>query len=128
MKRMLFCSLTASAVFAMAMSNADAAVRKHHSGGRDQAATKSDLDRTELAKVKTGVFTGSYAINPVNAEPIPIWIADYVLASYGTGAIMAVPGHDERDFEFAKAFGLPIRPVVDPGETAILGQLEPLQD
>jgi leucyl-tRNA synthetase len=83
----------------------------------DKAATKSDMDRTELAKVKTGVFTGSYAINPVNAEPIPIWIADYVLASYGTGAIMAVPAHDERDFEFAKAFDLPIVPVVDPGES-----------
>jgi leucyl-tRNA synthetase len=73
------------------------------------------MDRTELAKVKTGVSTGSYAINPVNAEPIPIWIADYVLASYGTGAIMAVPAHDDRDFEFAKAFGMPIVPVVDPG-------------
>jgi leucyl-tRNA synthetase len=83
----------------------------------DKAATKSDMDRTELAKVKTGVFTGSYAINPVNSEPIPIWVADYVLASYGTGAIMAVPAHDERDFEFAKAFDLPIVPVVDPGET-----------
>ena len=67
------------------------------------AASKSDMDRTELAKVKTGVFTGSYAINPVNGKPIPIWIADYVLATYGTGAIMAVPAHDERDFEFAKA-------------------------
>jgi len=76
------------------------------------AATKSDLERTELAKEKTGVFTGAYAINPVNGEKIPIWIADYVLASYGTGAIMAVPGHDERDFEFAKKFRLPIVPVV----------------
>ena len=82
----------------------------------DKAATKSDLDRTELAKIKTGVFTGSYAINPANGEPVPIWIADYVLISYGTGAIMAVPAHDERDFEFAKAFGLPIVPVVDPGD------------
>jgi leucyl-tRNA synthetase len=81
-----------------------------------KAAMKSDMDRTELAKVKTGVFTGSYAINPVNAEPIPIWIADYVLASYGTGAIMAVPAHDERDFEFAKAFNLAIVPVVVPDE------------
>jgi leucyl-tRNA synthetase len=80
----------------------------------DKAATKSDMDRTELAKVKTGVFTGSFAFNPVNGEPIPIWIADYVLASYGTGAIMAVPAHDERDFEFAKAFGLPVVPVVVP--------------
>ena len=79
-----------------------------------EAARKSDLERTELAKKKTGVFTGAYAINPVNSEQIPIWIADYVLASYGTGAIMAVPAHDERDFEFAKQFGLPIRTVVRP--------------
>jgi len=77
-------------------------------------AKKSDLERTELAKEKTGEFTGAYAINPVNGEKIPIWIADYVLASYGTGAIMAVPGHDERDFEFAINFRLPIRPVVKP--------------
>ncbi|MCL2119366.1 MAG: class I tRNA ligase family protein, partial [Planctomycetaceae bacterium] len=68
----------------------------------EQAARKSDLDRTDLAKDKTGVFTGSYAINPVNSQPVPIWVADYVLISYGTGAIMAVPGHDTRDFEFAK--------------------------
>jgi leucyl-tRNA synthetase len=79
-----------------------------------QAVKKSDLERTELAKIKTGVFTGSYAINPVNGEAIPVWIADYVLVSYGTGAIMAVPAHDERDFEFAQAFKLPIRPVVLP--------------
>jgi leucyl-tRNA synthetase len=79
-----------------------------------EAARKSDLERTELAKDKTGVFTGAFAVNPVNDESIPIWIADYVLASYGTGAIMAVPAHDERDFEFAKQFGLPIRPVVLP--------------
>jgi len=78
------------------------------------AAGKSDLERTELAKEKTGVFTGAYAINPVNGEQIPIWIADYVLASYGTGAIMAVPAHDERDFEFAINFKLPIRAVVKP--------------
>jgi len=83
---------------------------------RAQAAAKSDLDRTDLAKEKTGVFTGSYAVNPVQGEPIPIWIADYVLASYGTGAIMAVPAHDPRDFEFAEQMGLPIRAVVDPGE------------
>lgn len=83
---------------------------------REQAARKSDLDRTELSKEKTGVFTGSYAINPVNGKAIPIWIADYVLISYGTGAIMAVPAHDTRDFEFARQFGLPIIPVVDPGE------------
>ncbi|HTD65636.1 MAG TPA: leucine--tRNA ligase, partial [Candidatus Limnocylindria bacterium] len=76
------------------------------------AAGKSDLERTELAKEKSGVFTGAYAINPVNGEKIPIWIADYVLASYGTGAIMAVPAHDERDFEFAKKFNLPIKHVV----------------
>jgi leucyl-tRNA synthetase len=81
-----------------------------------EAARKSDLERTELAKKKTGVFTGAHAVNPVNNEKIPIWIADYVLATYGTGAIMAVPGHDERDFEFAKQFGLPIRTVVDPPE------------
>ncbi len=84
----------------------------------EQASLKSDLDRTELAKEKTGVFTGSFAINPVNNERIPIWIADYVLISYGTGAIMAVPAHDERDFEFAKQFGIEIKCVVDPGETA----------
>ncbi len=78
------------------------------------AAGKSDLERTELAKDKSGVFTGAYAINPVNGEKIPIWIADYVLASYGTGAIMAVPAHDERDWEFAKKFSLPIEQVVIP--------------
>jgi leucyl-tRNA synthetase len=81
---------------------------------REHTARKSDLERTELAKEKTGVFTGAYAINPVNGEKIPIWIADYVLASYGTGAIMAVPAHDERDFEFAINFCLPIRAVVKP--------------
>ena len=81
----------------------------------EQSARKSDLDRTDLAKEKTGVFTGSYAINPVNGEAIPIWVADYVLISYGTGAIMAVPAHDTRDFEFAKQFDLPIVAVVDPG-------------
>jgi leucyl-tRNA synthetase len=80
----------------------------------EQAARKSDLDRTDLAKEKTGVFTGSFAVNPVNSRPVPIWIADYVLASYGTGAIMAVPAHDTRDFEFAVQFDLPIVPVVDP--------------
>lgn len=76
------------------------------------AASRSDLERTELAKEKTGVFTGAYAINPVNNERIPIWIADYVLSTYGTGAIMAVPAHDERDLEFARKFNLPIRVVV----------------
>jgi len=80
----------------------------------EQAARKSDLDRTDLAKEKTGVFTGSYATNPVNGASVPIWIADYVLISYGTGAIMAVPGHDTRDFEFAKQFNIPIIPVVKP--------------
>ncbi len=83
---------------------------------RAEAARKSDLERTELAKKKTGVFTGAYAINPVNQEKIPIWIADYVLASYGTGAIMAVPGQDERDWEFAEVFGLPIIRTVQPPE------------
>ncbi|HSU56431.1 MAG TPA: leucine--tRNA ligase [Candidatus Dormibacteraeota bacterium] len=77
---------------------------------------KSDLERTELTKEKTGVFTGAYAINPTTHERIPIWIADYVLASYGTGAIMAVPGHDERDLEFATKFNLPIVQVVQPPE------------
>ena len=76
----------------------------------ETSARKSDLDRTDLAKEKTGVFTGSYAINPVNGEAVPIWVADYVLISYGTGAIMAVPAHDTRDFEFAKKFDLPISP------------------
>ncbi len=75
---------------------------------REQAAKKSDLERTDLAKDKTGVFSGSYAINPVNGKLIPIWVADYVLISYGTGAIMAVPAHDTRDWEFAKKFNLPI--------------------
>src|SRR5699024_9204946 len=77
--------------------------------------TKSDLERTDLAKDKTGVFTGAYAINPANNEKLPIWIADYVLISYGTGAIMAVPAHDERDFEFASKFDLPIVEVVSGG-------------
>jgi leucyl-tRNA synthetase len=81
-----------------------------------EAARKSDLDRTDLAKEKTGVFTGAYAINPVNNEKTPVWISDYVLISYGTGAIMAVPAHDERDFEFAKRFDLPIIPVVEPAD------------
>lgn len=78
--------------------------------------TKSDLERTDLAKDKTGVFSGAYAINPVNQEKMPIWIADYVLMSYGTGAIMAVPAHDERDYEFATKFKLPIREVVAGGD------------
>ena len=78
---------------------------------------KSDLDRTDLAKEKTGVFTGRYAINPVNKKKIPIWIADYVLTGYGTGAIMAVPAHDTRDFEFARKFNLPIVCIQDPDVT-----------
>lgn len=82
----------------------------------ETAAKKSDLNRTDLAKEKTGVFTGAYAVNPVNGKEIPIWIADYVLASYGTGAIMAVPAHDTRDYEFAKTFGLEIIPVLAGGD------------
>ncbi|OFI47012.1 leucine--tRNA ligase [Floricoccus penangensis] len=80
-----------------------------------QASLKSDLARTDLAKEKTGVFTGAYAINPINGKEIPIWVADYVLASYGTGAIMAVPAHDTRDWEFAKQFDLEIIPVLEGG-------------
>ncbi len=80
------------------------------------SASKSDLERTELNKEKTGVFTGAYAINPVNNKKIPIWISDYVLATYGTGAIMAVPAHDQRDYEFAKKFGLDIIPVLEGGD------------
>ena len=76
------------------------------------AAKKSDLDRTDLAKDKSGVFTGSYCTNPVNGEKVPIWVADYVLISYGTGADMAVPAHDERDYEFADKFGIEIRRVI----------------
>lgn len=93
----------------------------------DKVKTKSDLERTDLAKEKTGVFTGAYAINPVSGEKMPIWVADYVLASYGTGAIMAVPAHDERDYEFAKEFGLPIVEVVAGGnieEEAYIGDGE----
>ncbi|MBC8376343.1 MAG: leucine--tRNA ligase [FCB group bacterium] len=81
-----------------------------------KAGYKSDLDRTELAKDKSGVFTGAYAVNPVNDELIPIWVSDYVLMSYGTGAIMAVPAHDTRDYEFATTFDLPIREVVSGGD------------
>jgi leucyl-tRNA synthetase len=99
---------------------------------REKAARKSDLERTELTKEKTGVWTGAYAVNPVNNERIPIWIADYVLLGYGTGAIMAVPGHDERDWEFARTFGLPIREVVSQSPTLGLGggsvcEAEPLE-
>lgn len=89
---------------------------------REEAARKSDLDRTDLSKDKTGQFTGAYAINPVNSEKIPIWISDYVLISYGTGAIMSVPAHDDRDFEFAKKFNLPIIQVVRPNIPEIADQ------
>ena len=82
------------------------------------AAAKSDLERTELSKEKTGVFTGSYAINPVNGKNIPIWISDYVLSTYGTGCIMAVPAHDTRDYEFATKFGLEIIPVLEGGDVS----------
>lgn len=81
-----------------------------------EVETKSELDRTSLNKDKTGVFTGAYAINPVNGQEIPIWVADYVLSSYGTGAVMAVPAHDERDFEFATKHQLPITRVVEGGD------------
>ena len=86
---------------------------------REQVAAKSDLERTDLAKDKTGVFIGAYAINPVNNEKVPIWIADYVLMGYGTGAIMGVPGHDERDLDFARQFNIAVMPVVQvPGKSA----------
>lgn len=84
----------------------------------DSIATKSDLERTELAKEKTGVFTGAYAINPVNGKEFPIWISDYVLSTYGTGAIMAVPAHDQRDYEFAKQFGVEIISVLEGGDVS----------
>ncbi|TKI49677.1 leucine--tRNA ligase [Lysinibacillus tabacifolii] len=82
----------------------------------EKVKMKSDLERTDLAKEKTGVFTGAYAVNPINGKKVPIWIADYVLATYGTGAIMAVPAHDERDYEFAKEFGLDIVAVLEGGD------------
>lgn len=82
----------------------------------EKVSLKSDLERTDLAKEKTGVFTGAYAVNPINGKQVPIWIADYVLATYGTGAIMAVPAHDERDYEFAKEFDLEIIPVLEGGD------------
>lgn len=86
---------------------------------RKEASLKSDLERTDLNKNKTGVFTGAYAVNPVTDEAMPIWIADYVLASYGTGSIMAVPAHDERDYEFARKYDLEIRPVIEGGNTDV---------
>lgn len=84
----------------------------------EEAARKSELERTELNKEKTGVFTGAYAVNPVNGKKIPIWIADYVLSTYGTGAIMAVPAHDTRDYEFATKFGIDIIPVIEGGDVS----------
>ncbi len=91
-----------------------------------EAQLKSDLERTDLAKEKTGVFTGGFAVNPVNEKRVPVWISDYILISYGTGAIMAVPAHDERDFDFAKTFNLPILPVVSrEGSTAELSSAYP---
>lgn len=90
----------------------------------EKVQTKTDLERTDLAKEKTGVFTGAYAINPANGKKLPIWIADYVLMSYGTGAIMAVPGHDERDYAFAKKYDLPIVEVVSGGDLAKEAYLE----
>ncbi len=89
-----------------------AAVKKY----QEETSRRSDLERTDLNKDKTGVFTGAYAINPVNGEKVPIWISDYVLASYGTGAVMAVPAHDDRDYEFAKKYYLPIKRVIEGGD------------
>ncbi|MDC3418265.1 leucine--tRNA ligase [Aquibacillus salsiterrae] len=85
----------------------------------NQVNTKSDLERTDLAKEKTGIFTGAYAVNPINGNRLPIWVADYVLMSYGSGAIMAVPAHDERDYEFARKFNLEIIPVVEGGDVNV---------
>jgi len=101
-------------VSAITTPEQEAAVKEY----QDKAARKSDLERTDLAKDKTGVFTGAYAVNPVNGSKVPVWIADYVLGGYGTGAIMAVPGHDQRDWEFAKQFDLPIIEVVQGGDVA----------
>jgi leucyl-tRNA synthetase len=95
-----------------------AAIQKYQA----EAAAKSDIDRTTEGQEKTGVWTGSYAVNPVNNEKIPIWIADYVLMDYGTGAIMAVPAHDQRDFEFARKFGLPVKVVVQPVDQTLDGE------
>ncbi len=82
----------------------------------EAASHKSDLERTDLAKEKTGVFTGAYAVNPLNGDKLPIWVADYVLVSYGSGAVMAVPAHDQRDYEFAQQFDLPIKAVIEGGD------------
>ncbi|MDF7636787.1 leucine--tRNA ligase [Leuconostocaceae bacterium ESL0958] len=93
-----------------------AAQREAVTSYQEQAAAKSDLERTDLNKDKSGAFTGAYAINPVNGERLPIWISDYVLASYGTGAVMGVPAHDQRDYDFAKQYDLPIVPVIEGGD------------
>lgn len=85
---------------------------------KEEASRRSDLERTDLNKDKTGVFTGSYVINPVNGEKLPIWISDYVLASYGTGAVMAVPSGDQRDYDFATKFDLPIKPVIEGADVS----------
>jgi len=90
----------------------------------EQARRLTEIERSSTVKEKTGIFTGAYAINPVNNEKIPIWIADYVLLTYGTGAVMAVPGHDQRDFEFAKEFNLPIREIITPQKGKSQGKLE----
>ena len=95
---------------------------------QETASRKSDFERAEMSKTKTGVFTGAFAINPANNANVPIWIADYVLAGYGTGAIMAVPGHDERDFEFAKQFDLPIVNVVSPADGTTINPNEAFTD
>jgi leucyl-tRNA synthetase len=92
---------------------------------RKRAAAKSDLERTDLAKDKSGVFSGSFAINPVNGQKLPIWIADYVLMGYGTGAIMAVPAHDERDYEFAQKFDIPVVQVIEPTDHSNNGHGRP---
>lgn len=111
-----YCVLAPEHELVAAITTADqsAAVKAY----QDKAATKSDLERTDLAKEKSGVFTGAYAINPVNGAKVPVWIADYVLGGYGTGAIMAVPGHDQRDWEFAKQYGLPVIEVVQGGDVS----------
>ncbi|WP_025228322.1 leucine--tRNA ligase [Fimbriimonas ginsengisoli] len=94
---------------------------------QEQARTLSDVDRQATTREKTGVFTGAYAINPANGQKVPIWIADYVLATYGTGAIMAVPGHDDRDFEFAQKFDIPVVPVIAPAEAASFERIDKVE-
>src|SRR5690606_26715383 len=97
------------------------AAREVVSAYREQAASATEIERLSETREKTGVFTGGYAINPVNGERIPIWIADYVLSSYGTGAIMAVPAHDQRDFDFARKYDLAIVPVIRPDDMDLDG-------